>query len=409
MEVKNMSEIGYKAKGALALALSMALFSTTLFADTRAYAAQAVSKAEENILPELTYEAALEKAKKHSPDLRDIADTAEFLQKTKEDLWDRVGYFDSPDYDYQRWVNDGWYMVTSSAFSTTTSMKQNSYGEAITKLGLEAGVKNYFITILSQEDNLELLKKNMELQQKLYKQGKTKYQLGLISKFDLDKLETETNNLADSITLMESALEQIYTQFNSLLGESPEKRYQLVYDVSYEPFTLNQTMDQYINGKVNASNTLKILELNVESAKFKKNYLPESSTGSETNQNNLSYDQAKRSLKTSKDDFALAIRNGYNAILQKETEYATAQAALKQAEADYHKAEVNYQAGNITALTLEQAQMGVDKAKNEIQQVVYDHDLAIFNFQNPDLLSGGAGASGASGKSGKSGSGSEGK
>ena len=397
-----MSGIGYKAKGALALALSMALFSTTLFADTRAYAAQAVSKAEENILPELTYEAALEKAKKHSPDLRDIADTAEFLQKTKEDLWDRVGYFDSPDYDYQRWVNDGWYMVTSSAFSTTTSMKQNSYGEAITKLGLEAGVKNYFITILSQEDNLELLKKNMELQQKLYKQGKTKYQLGLISKFDLDKLETETNNLADSITLVESALEQIYTQFNSLLGESPEKRYQLVYDVSYEPFTLNQTMDQYINGKVNASNTLKILELNVESAKFKKNYLPESSTGSEANQNNLSYDQAKRSLKTSKDDFALAIRNGYNAILQKETEYATAQAALKQAEADYHKAEVNYQAGNITALTLEQAQMGVDKAKNEIQQVVYDHDLAIFNFQNPDLLSGGAGASGASGKSGKS-------
>jgi len=404
-----MSGIGYKAKGALALALSMALFSTTLFADTRAYAAQAVSKAEENILPELTYEAALEKAKKHSPDLRDIADTAEFLQKTKEDLWDRVGYFDSPDYDYQRWVNDGWYMVTSSAFSTTTSMKQNSYGEAITKLGLEAGVKNYFITILSQEDNLELLKKNMELQQKLYKQGKTKYQLGLISKFDLDKLETETNNLADSITLVESALEQIYTQFNSLLGESPEKRFQLVYDVSYEPFTLNQTMDQYINGKINASNTLKILELNVESAKFKKNYLPESSTGSEANQNNLSYDQAKRSLKTSKDDFALAIRNGYNAILQKETEYATAQAALKQAEADYHKAEVNYQAGNITALTLEQAQMGVDKAKNEIQQVVYDHDLAIFNFQNPDLLSGGAGASGASGKSGKSGSGSEGK
>lgn len=404
-----MSGIGYKAKGALALAVSMALFSTTLFADTRAYAAQTVSKAEENVLPELTYEAALEKAKKHSPDLRDIADTAEFLQKTKEDLWDRVGYFDSPDYDYQRWVNDGWYMVTSSAFSTTTSMKQNSYGEAITKLGLEAGVKNYFITILSQEDNLELMKKNMELQQKLYKQGKTKYQLGLISKFDLDKLETETNNLADSITLMESALEQIYTQFNSLLGESPEKRFQLVYDVSYEPFTLNQTMDQYINGKVNASNTLKILELNVESAKFKKNYLPESSTGSETNQNNLSYDQAKRSLKTSKDDFALAIRNGYNAILQKETEYATAQAALKQTEADYHKAEVNYQAGNITALTLEQAQMGVDKAKNEIQQVVYDHDLAIFNFQNPDLLSGGAGASGASSKSGKSGSGSEGK
>ena len=81
MEVKNISGIGYKAKGALALALSMALFSTTLFADTRAYAAQSAAKAEENILPELTYEAALEKAKKHSPDLRDIPQN--FCKKRK--------------------------------------------------------------------------------------------------------------------------------------------------------------------------------------------------------------------------------------------------------------------------------------------------------------------------------------
>ena len=38
-----------------------------------------------------------------------------------------------------------------------------------------------------------------------------------------------------------------------------------IYQPSLTHLTLNQTMDQYINGKVNASNTLKILELNVES------------------------------------------------------------------------------------------------------------------------------------------------
>ena len=88
-----MGGIAYKAKGALALALSMALFSTTLFADTSVYAAQTAAQAEENTLPELTYETALEKAKKHSPSLRDIAGTAEFLQKTKEDIWDKGGFF----------------------------------------------------------------------------------------------------------------------------------------------------------------------------------------------------------------------------------------------------------------------------------------------------------------------------
>lgn len=96
-------------------------------------------------------------------------------------------------------------------------------------------------------------------------------------------------------------------------------------------------------------------------------------------------------MKTAKENYSLAIRNGYNAIQQSETQYATAQAALKQAEADYYKAEVNYQAGNITKLTLEQAQMAVDNAKNDVQQKIYDHDMAIFSFQHPDLLSSSAG------------------
>lgn len=340
--------LAYKAKGALALALSMALFSTTLFADTQAYAAQAVQESAqaEDALPELTYEDALKKAQRHSPKLRDIADTADFLQKTKEDLWDHVGYFDSPDYEYQKWVNDAWYKVTSAAFTTTTSMKQNSYAENTTKLALEVSVKNYFITLLSQESALELAKTAAEMDQKLYKQGKTKYELGLLSKFDLDKLETAAKKSADSVTLLESAIEQLYARLNNLMGENTDERYTLVYDVEYAPFELQQTMDQYINGKINASDTLKLSELSVETAKFNKNYLPESSTGSEANQNNLSYDQAKRNLKTEKENYALAIRNAYNDIQQKETQYATAQAALKQAEADYYTAEVNYQAGD---------------------------------------------------------------
>lgn len=396
-----MDGLAYKAKGALALALSMALFSTTLFSDG-VYAAQAAQNPaqaqEETMLPELTCEDALKKAQRHSPDLRNIADTADFLQKTKEDLWDSVGYFDSPDYEYQKWVNDAWYAVTAAAFSTSTGMKQNSYGENMAKLGLEYTVKNYFATILNQQNTLEYLKSTAAIQQKLYQQGKTKYGLGLLSKFDLDKLETDTKAAADRVTAVESALEQIYTQLNNLMGENAAERFTYVYDVEYEPFVLNQSMDQYINGKLNASNSIKMKELDVETAKFNKNYLRESSTGSETNQNNLSYDQAKRNLKTAKEDMTLAIRNGYTTIQQIETQYATAQAALRQAEADYHKAEVNYEAGNITKLALEQAQLGIASAKNDIQKIIYDHDMAIFSFANPDLPSAGGGSGSGSGQ-----------
>lgn len=384
----------YKAKGALALALAMSLCSTQVFAAEALSAEQqgvqvapVVEKTEEEVapLPTLTYEEALAKAKKHSPDLRDIQDTADFLQETKEDLWDS-GYYDIPAYDYQRWVNDGWWAVTSAAFQTDMGMQQNSIGRKLTELALEVTVKSYFTTILSDLDNLELVQKNADMQKKLYQQGQTKYSLGLLSKYNLDQLEIAANQAQDTVKQLEAKLEQEYIKLNNLMGEKSDQRFTFVYDVSYEPYKMNQTMDQYINDKTNNDLTIQLAELKLESAKFGKNYLKESTNSSEQNQNDLTYDQAKRALKTAKEDKALAIRNAYLQIQQLETAYASAQADLTKAQADYRAVQVNYQAGNVTKTAVEQAEMGVLKAEIALRQNAYNHDMLVFTFENPSLL-----------------------
>ncbi|MCI5680348.1 MAG: TolC family protein [Bacteroidales bacterium] len=384
----------YKAKGALALALAMSLCSTQVFAAEALSAEQqgvqvapVVEKTEEEVapLPTLTYEEALAKAKKHSPDLRDIQDTADFLQETKEDLWDS-GYFNMPTYDYQKWVNDGWWAVTSAAFQTDMGMQQNSIGRKLTELALEVTVKSYFTTILSDLDNLELVQTNANMQKKLYQQGQTKYRLGLLSKYNLDQLEIAANQAQDTVKQLEAKLEQEYIKLNNLMGEKSDQRFTFVYDVSYEPYKMNQTMDQYINDKTNNDLTIQLAELKLESAKFGKNYLKESTNSSEQNQNDLTYDQAKRALKTAKEDKALAIRNAYLQIQQLETAYASAQADLTKAQADYRAVQVNYQAGNVTKTAVEQAEMGVLKAEIALRQNAYNHDMLVFTFENPSLL-----------------------
>lgn len=388
-----MKAILYKAKGALALALAMSLCSTQVFAAEALSAEQqgvqvapVVEKTEEVApLPTLTYEEALAKAKKHSPDLRDIQDTADFLQETKEDLWDS-GYFNIPTYDYQKWVNDGWWAVTSAAFQTDLGMQQNSIGRKLTELALEVTVKSYFTTILSDLDNLELVQTNANMQKKLYQQGQTKYRLGLLSKYNLDQLEIAANQAQDTVKQLEAKLEQEYIKLNNLMGEKSDQRFTFVYDVSYEPYRMNQTMDQYINDKTNNDLTIQLAELKLESAKFGKNYLKESTNSSEQNQNDLTYDQAKRALKTAKEDKALAIRNAYLQIQQLETAYASAQADLTKAQADYRAVQVNYQAGNVTKTAVEQAQMGVLKAEIALRQNAYNHDMLVFTFENPSLL-----------------------
>lgn len=337
-------------------------------------------------LPQLTYEEAVAKAKKNSPDLRSLADYGDYLQATKEDLWDETGYFSVPDASYRQWISDYVYSYYSASQSTDSGMKQNSWNTAATNLALESTVKNYFTTILSDESTLELAKESAEVQNTIYEQGKLKNSLGLLSDYQLEQLRIQKEQADNAVSLQEYSLEQTYQKFNNLLGESSDTRFDLVYDVTYTPYELHGTLEQHINNKMNSDYTILLKEQAVTDAEFKNNYLPESSTGSESKQLQLNLDNAERDLKTAKENKELAIRNAYSTILQLETTYDNAQSALTQAQADLRVAEVNLQAGNVTQLSVDQAELAVAKAQNDVNQAMYNHDMQIYMFENTSLL-----------------------
>jgi len=371
----------YKMKGAVALALAMSLFCPQVFAAEE----QPVAVVAE--LPQLTYEEALKRAKKHSPDLRELQATADFLQETKEDIWDILGGFDQPTYEYQKWVDDGWHALMTATFTTNLGMQQTSIGKKVTELSLEVAVKSCFMSMIENEDQLELVKKNAEIQQRLYVQGQTKRRLGMISKYELDKLRLAAEQAKGTVTLLEAALEQEYIKFNSMIGGSPGDRYELVYDLTFEPYTTTQTMEQLVNDKVNNKDlTIKMQELTLENAKFNKNYLSYSTSQTKMDQNEQSYDTAKRDLKTAKENKETLVRNTFLQIRQLETQYASAVADLTKAQADYRVVQINYQAGNVTKTVVEQAEMGMITAENAVKQMVYTHDMLVFTFENPTLL-----------------------
>lgn len=387
----------YKIKGALALALSMSLFSSTIFAaeplSAEQQGVQSVPLQEltaEEVaalaLPQLTVEQALAKAKKHSSSLRDLADTLEYMEDADEKIYDRIGYVSIPDYDYTKWANDAWYKLVSGVFALDNGMKQTKLGEEVANLGIEAAVKGYFIQIVLMEDGLDLAKESAELAKIAYQQGQTKHRLGLFSTYELDKLEIAAQQAQDTVATTEAALEQEYIAFNTLIGENADKRFDFVYDVEYTPFTMNQTLDQYVNDKTKNDISIQLEELKLEQAKFTYNYRSESDSGDDADKNELSYDQQKRAVKTAKENLEKEIRKAYLDIQQLETKYASAQADLRKAEADYRVVQVNLQAGNVTKTAVQQAKMGVVKAENDLKQLVYQHDMQVFQFKNPSML-----------------------
>jgi len=346
----------------------------------------AVEEAEE-VNKKLTLEEAQEKAKKHSANLRNTADTAEYLQELKEDIWDSAGSFTVPTATYQKWVNDETYSLYTSIQSISSNMLKNRYSEEITKISLEATVKNDFISILSSESSLELAKETEEIQKILYQQGKEKYDYGMISEYQLRELKSSYETAQDQVASIEKTLKEQYRAFYQTLGENEDAEYTLVYDVEYEPYTMNQTMDQYINERLKQDYTILQLQQNVEDAEFNMNYLSESTTNADTKTKKYNYKEASRQLKTAKEDKELAIKNAYDAILSIEDSYVSAEKALENAKSNLELAELNYELGKITEISLRQTEMTVEQAENELQQIIYAHDLKVYQFENTELLS----------------------
>lgn len=387
-----------KGKTVAATAVAALLVSTTAFAAEQPQEsipateiltieeAQALEAQKEK---ELTYEEAVELATKNSSDLRSVAETADYLQDLKEDIWDITGSFSVPTVSYQQWVDDDIYAIYSSIQNISSSMTKNRYSEELTKISLEATVKNYYTSIFSDQSSLELAKKDMAVKKTLWEQGQLKNQLGLLSDYDLQELRSDYEQAQYNVTKLEMALEQEYLSFYNFIGQDREKDYTLVYDVEYAPYELPQPMTQYINSKMNTDYTIKLQEQAVKDAEFNKNYMSMSSSNATSANNKHSYEEAKRSLKTAKDSKELAIQNAYNSILSLESQYDSALTTLEQAKAAQRAAEVNYKAGNTTAITLDQAALAVEQAQNAVTQLEYAHDMQIYQFENTELLSSG--------------------
>ena len=384
----------YKAKGAVALTLAMAMFTPQVFAAEALSAEQqgvqaAPVKTEEELaaeaLPQLTFEEALAKVKKHSPDLKDLEETMDMLWEKEEDLED-AGVHYVPNYDYKHWVPDGWYAATAGLFNIEMGQKQATIGKELTELGMEVSLKSTFIGIIASEASMELAEENAKMQQTLYMQGYTKYRLGMLSKYNLDQLQIAADKAKDSLEIQKLALEQMYIKLNNMMGVNADQRYELVYDVPFTPYEMKQPMEQYINAAMKDDLTIAMMELEVETAKFNRNYVPYSDGGSQTAQLKLTHEQKQRALKAAKLDKEMLIRNGYLQIQDAEADYATALSNLTKAQADYRVAQVNYQAGNITKVTVDGAKMGVMQAELALQAAAYTHDLYVFMFENPSLL-----------------------
>lgn len=291
---------------------------------------------------------------------------AESLKSTKESLEDQLDDLKEQKQDYQKTLKDTERQIGYAADQTIS------------------GAESLYLTILSTQLQLDGLKNNtLASTQRSLKEIELRYQLGQVSKLTLTQVQNGYESLASSITSLENTVSTLYSSLQSLMGDVPTGKLQLLDTPSVtanELSYLNYASD--LSKAKENSYTLYTADRAVEDAEDAMN-----DARRDEGKNSYQYKMAEYAYQSSiyKKDAAVAnfeasFLNLYKAIAPAQTALAAKQSALAYEQQMYAVAEKKYQLGNLSANALQDAKDTLDSAQRDVEAAQLDLFTAYHSY-----------------------------
>lgn len=290
----------------------------------------------------------------------------ESLKSTKESLEDQLDDLKEQKEDYQKTLADTERQIDYAADQTIS------------------GAESLYLTILSTQLQLDGLKNNtLASTQRSLKVIELRYQLGQVSKLTLTQVQNGYESLASSITSLENTVSTLYSSLQSLMGDVPTGKLQLLDTPSVtanELSYLNYASD--LSKAKENSYTLYTADRAVEDAEDAMN-----DARRDEGKNSYQYKMAEYAYQSSiyKKDAAVAsfeasFLNLYKAIAPAQTALAAKQSALAYEQQMYAVAEKKYQLGNLSANALQDAKDTLDSAQRDVEAAQLDLFTAYHSY-----------------------------
>ena len=288
------------------------------------------------------------------------------LKASKESLEDQLDDLKEQKEDYQKTLADTERQIDYAADQTIS------------------GAESLYLTILSTQLQLDGLKNNtLASTQRSLKEIELRYQLGQVSKLTLTQVQNGYESLASSITSLENTVSTLYSSLQSLMGDVPTGKLQLLDTPSVtanELSYLNYASD--LAKAKEKSYTLYTADRAVEDAEDAMN-----DARRDEGKNSYQYKMAEYAYQSSlyKKDAAVAsfeasFLNLYKAIAPAQTALAAKQSALAYEQQMYAVAEKKYQLGNLSANALQDEKDTLDSAQRDVEAAQLDLFTAYHSY-----------------------------
>ncbi|RUL49801.1 TolC family protein [Lysinibacillus antri] len=330
---------------------------------------------------------------------KDAKESLDDLREVRDDLWDY--YIQSPATPEEQAINrqliEQIQLLNSNIKSLENTVPQlenqlddfvynkkileNNYTQVSETI--KFSIMSSFVGLLLSQQQLELMKSTLQVQQTQLNSAKKRYELGLISKKDLDQSTRELKGLKDEMTKLETELSNNKANFALTLGVS-NADFTLVEPKIEELSLITQEKPtkELIDNSYNILNTKTELELAEDALEEVDDITGWAREDKDLAQidielSKLKIEKDKANLEVAINNLFTQVKNQYQILQDAEDDLNLAKADVKDTQLYYELGLVSKQNYEFSKVKIEQAQINYDNAK--YQYYVLQQKVEVLN------------------------------
>jgi outer membrane protein TolC len=345
--------------------------------------------AKEPATPEITLNAAIEKAIKNSELVKKAEVDIERTEALRDEAADQLDFIPTGGSGYNPQLEATWASMLQA--DLTWRMSKKNYNARLDGIALD--VCQLYWDILKLQEKVEAKKVAVEKARLELQKSRAAYQVGLVGKLDrgastggsftgLQQAEAAMVKAEGDLAATQNELDQAYTKFNQLVGLWPEDRPVLVDSLEFHPVEINN-LETEVNRALEKSPSVWLAEQGVELQKYVHDlmwatgqYRPYDAREAEKEQAELDAINAREATK-------LLVRDLYYTLKTLEESYKSAEQGVAVAEEALRVSKLMYEVGMATKADVISAESTLADAKLTLKNLAAAHSYTKLVFQKP--------------------------
>ncbi|NLY30021.1 MAG: TolC family protein [Firmicutes bacterium] len=251
---------------------------------------------------------------------------------------------------------------------------QQQYLTALDELALE--VRTDYFNALRMQNLLEIAQEGLESARRHEEVAKKKLAAGTATRLDVIKATRNVLSSEAGVSQARHGLELAQMKFRQTLGldlDAPVLPREIALDVEPQEVDLKKDTEYALANRDEIKQLLLAIEVAEKNVEISDNdYTPVLTL----EQAQLNLAKLKLQLEQAKQGLALQIKQSYTAWKEAEERIPVLQKGVEEAAEMLRLSELSYEADMITGNDLQDAQIGVLSAKNDLVNAIYDYNLA---------------------------------